>query len=76
MLKIEITNKISEKINEFQKKYGSSRTFIAYKMGISRQSLNALEKSDNPTIQMLERLAYVLQCDVKDLYQVNITEID
>jgi len=68
MIKVIVANKISEKINEFQKKYGSSRAFIADKIGISKQSLNALEKSDNPTIQSLEKIAYVLECKVEDLY--------
>lgn len=76
MVKIEVTNNITNKINDFQKKYGSSRTFIANKIGISRQSLNSLESADNPSIQMLERLAFVLECSVDELYQAIVTETD
>jgi DNA-binding XRE family transcriptional regulator len=73
-LLVNFDNKITEKIKEFQKKYGSSRTFIANKMGISRQSLNQLENSENPTIIMLLKLAHVLECQVTDLYNVEILE--
>lgn len=73
-ISVQFNNKITEKINEFQKKYGSSRTFLARRIGISRQSLNALENSDNPTIQMLVKLAEALECNVTDLYDVKICE--
>ena len=71
-MKIKITNKIEEKINEYQRKYGTSRTFIANKAGISRQNLNSLEKSENPTIQSLEKIAYALDCKITDLYECKI----
>jgi len=71
-VKIKITNKIEEKINEYQRKYGTSRTFIANKAGISRQNLNSLEKSENPTIQSLEKIAYALDCKITDLYECKI----
>jgi len=74
MIFIEVVfhNKIRDKINEYKKNNGTSRTFIANKMGISRQSLNSLEDSNNPTIQMLIKLAVVLDCEVKDLYNYDI----
>lgn len=71
-----ITNNITNKINEFQKQYGATRTFIANKAGITRQNLNSLEKSENPTIQSLARLAYALDCEIKDLYECKIIEDD
>jgi len=71
-MKIKITNKIEERINEYQAKYGTSRTFIANKAGVSRQNLNSLEKSDNPTIQSLEKIAYALDCKITDLYECKI----
>ena len=71
-MKIKITNKIEEKINEYQRKYGTSRTFIANKAGISRQNLNSLEKPENPTIQSLEKIAYALDCKITDLYECKI----
>jgi len=71
-MKIKITNKIEEKINEYQIQYGTTRTWIANKAGISRQNLNSLEKSDNPTIQSLERIAYAIKCKVTDLYDCKI----
>lgn len=73
-MKIKITNKIEDKITEYQVKYGSSRTWIANKAGISRQNLNSLENSDNPTIQSLARIAYALGCEITDLYECKIIE--
>jgi DNA-binding XRE family transcriptional regulator len=69
-------NKIRDKINEHKSKTGASRTFVAEKMGISRQSLNALEDSNNPTVQMLIKLAVVLGCKVDDLYSYDVFIVD
>jgi DNA-binding XRE family transcriptional regulator len=69
-------NKIRDKINEYKSKTGASRTFIADKMGISRQSLNALEDSNNPTMQMLIKLAVVIDCEVNDLYSYDAFIVD
>jgi DNA-binding XRE family transcriptional regulator len=76
MVRVMIVNRISEKIDEFQEKYGSSRTFVAKKAGISRQNLYILEKSDNPTIQSLVKIAYVLGCKTEDLYISKVVEDD
>jgi DNA-binding XRE family transcriptional regulator len=69
-------NKIRDKINEHKSKTGASRTWIADKMGISRQSLNALEDSNNPTMQMLIKLAVVIDCEVYDLYSYDAFIVD
>lgn len=71
-IRILFFNKIRDKINEHKSNTGASRTFVAEKMGISRQSLNALEDSSNPTIQMLIKVATVLGCDVDDLYSYKV----
>ena len=71
-MQVRITNKMSEKINEFQEINGATRTWIANKAGMSRQTLNSLEKSDNPTIQSLERIAFALKCKVTELYECKI----
>ena len=73
-MKIRIINKIEEKVNEYQVKTGATKTWIANKAGITRQNLNSLEKSDNPTVQSLERLAYVLGCKITDLYECKLID--
>lgn len=74
MVKVEIVNNITEKINEHKNQYGTTKSWVAEKMGISRQALNILINTKNPTIESLEKVAYVLKCDVKDLYKSTITE--
>lgn len=76
MMKILFVNKVKEKIEEFQKEYGSSKTWIANKAGMTRQTLNSLENVDNPTVQSLIRLAYALNCSVNDLYYFEIVDIE
>jgi DNA-binding XRE family transcriptional regulator len=67
-------NRVAEKIEEFQKKHGSSKTWIANKAGMSKQTLNSIENINNPTVQSLIRLAYVLNCKVEDLYSYDLYE--
>lgn len=67
-------SKITEKIEQFQEKYGSSKTWIANKAGMTRQNLNSIENVENPTIQSLIRIAYALDCNINDLYYFEIIE--
>jgi DNA-binding XRE family transcriptional regulator len=66
------TNCIPDKIEEYRKTHGSTKTWIANKAGISRQTLNSLETTDNPTIQVLYKLAYALDCKIGDLYKYDL----
>ena len=71
-LNITFNNNICNKIEEYRKNTGASRTWISEQIGISRQSLSALEDSSNPTILMLIRVAIVLGCEVTDLFTFTI----
>jgi DNA-binding Xre family transcriptional regulator len=72
MVKVTIINNIDKKINEHKKLYGTTKVWVAEQIGITRQSLNILINTKNPTIESLEKVAFVLKCDVKDLYECNI----
>ncbi len=74
VIKVKLKNNINDMLDKHKEEYGSSRTFIAEKMGISRQSLNSLAKSMNPTYLLLVKLAYILKCDVKNLIKTEIDE--
>jgi DNA-binding XRE family transcriptional regulator len=69
---INFENKISCKLEEYRKKTGGTKTWIAEQLGISKQSLSSLEGSDNPTLKTLIKLSYILKCDISDLYNVEI----
>ena len=71
-MKIKITNKIEDKINEYQKQTGSTKTFIASKMGMSPQRIYQLMKSDNMNIDVLAKFAIVLKCKLDDLVDYDI----
>jgi len=66
-MKIKITNKIEERINEYQKLYGSSRKWFADKMGMSSSRMYQLLKADNMNIDVLAKFAIVLECRLDDL---------
>jgi DNA-binding XRE family transcriptional regulator len=74
MIEVKIKNKIGEKLEEYQKQYGSSKTFIAKKLGVSKQTLNTICQSENPTIQTIAKMAVALNCPMEDLYEVEMYE--
>jgi len=65
---------ILEKVEEFQKNTGATKAWIARKLGVSSQRLYTILKSETLTLDVLLRIAYILKCDVKDLYTVQIDE--
>jgi len=73
-IKVEIINTIEAKINEHKRKFGTTKSWVANRIGVTRQSLNILFASKNPTIESLEKIAHVLKCDIKELYKSKITD--
>lgn len=71
-LEITIVNKIGEKIEKYQEVTGCTKAWLAEKIGVSRQTLNTIINSKNPTIETLHKIAYVLECNINDLYEVTI----
>lgn len=71
-LEITIVNKIGEKIEEYQEVTGCTKAWLAEKIGVSRQTLNTIINSNNPTVGTLHKVACVLECDITDLYEVTI----
>lgn len=49
-----------------------SKTFLASRAEMSRQTLNSLMVSENPTLESLIRIAIALQCDVDDLFEFEV----
>lgn len=74
MIEVRIVNKIEEKINEKKIVTGVTKSFIAEQIGISRQSLNILCKTPNPTIESLVKVSIAIGCDVTDLFEYEIVK--
>ena len=72
-MNIKITkNKIEDKINEYQVRTGSTKTWIATQLGISKQRLYAIFRADNMMIDVALKLSIFLGCDIKDLFEYDI----
>ena len=69
-----IVNKIEDKVNEYINLTGTSKVWVSMKMGISKQALYGLFKSPKPTIDNLEKMAYIIGCRVDELYSKEIIE--
>lgn len=76
MIKVKITNKIGYKITEYKNITGMTKVKMAERLGITKQGLDKMTQGKNPTIEVLERVAYVLDCDIKDLYDVEIEDTE
>lgn len=73
-MKIKITNKIEEKVNEYQVRTGSTKTWIAKQLGFSSQNLFASFKTSNPTIETLIKFSIFLNCNIMDLIEYSILD--
>lgn len=73
-MQIKITNKIEEKITEYQKKNGATRTWIAKRMGMSPQRMYQLMKSENMMLDVIIKVAIGLECKIDDLVDYEIIE--
>ena len=67
-------NKIEERINEYQKKTGATKTWISERLGITRQRLNQIIHADNMMLDVALKFAIFFNCDVKDLFEYTIDE--
>ena len=68
-ISIETKIKIKDMVEEYQKKTGVTKAFIAKRMGISRAALSEAFKSNNPRLETLIKFAICLGCEVEDLYE-------
>ena len=65
-------NKCSIKIEEYMKKTGVTKIWIAKEIGLTKQGLNGLEKSKNPQILNLIKLSTLLDCKIEELYSYEV----
>ena len=67
-ISVNIEVKIKDMVEEYQKKTGVNKAFIAKRLGLSRQALSEAFKSNNPRLETLIKFAICLGCKVEDLY--------
>lgn len=63
-------------IRETLKEKGISIKELAQKMGVTPSAISQLLANPNPSIQQLERIAYVIGVDVMDLFAQNFSYIN
>lgn len=73
-IKIQITNKIEYKIEEYIEKTGSSKKWIADQIGMSNQNLFQSFKAVNPTIETLVKFSIFLNCNIAELFEYAIID--
>ena len=74
MVQVKIINEIGDKIDEYRSKTGATKTWIAKKLGVSKQTLNTIIKSQNPTVATIIKLSVVLDCDISELFDMEIMQ--
>ena len=67
---------IGTNINHFRTQSGISLSELAERAGISKSYLSSIERNlkQNPSIQVIEKIALVLNVDLKTLLQVNLPD--
>lgn len=71
-IEIEFINNIENVIDEYIKKTGTTKIWLAEHIGMSKQNFYNLLKSPNPSIQNLLKISILCDCQVKDLYKYRI----
>ena len=71
-MQIKIKNNIEQKVNEYQNLHGSTKQWIAERVGISKSRMYQIFKSDDMMINVYIRFAIVLNCSLDDLIDFEI----
>lgn len=73
-MSIIITNKIEEKVNEYQRRTGASKKWIASQMGMSPQRMYSLFKADNMMLDVAYKFVVFLDCKIEDLFEYEVSK--
>ena len=73
-MKIEVNNKIRQKIKEHQNKYESSQVWIAEQLGISKQRLHQICGAENMMLDVAMKFAIFFDCKIDDLFDYTVVE--
>jgi DNA-binding XRE family transcriptional regulator len=75
-MQIKIINKIEEKIIKYQEKTGTSKVWIAKKLGISKARLYQICSADNMMLDVAMKFAIFFNCKLEDLFEYEIINGD
>ena len=67
-MRIKITNKIRDKITEYQRTTGASQVWIAQKMNISKSRLYQIGLADDMMLSVALRVAIFFKCPIEELF--------
>lgn len=60
---------MKNKIKEFRKRFGLRQEDLANRLGVTRQTINAIENNKyNPTLDLAMKLAKLLKTPVEDIF--------
>jgi DNA-binding XRE family transcriptional regulator len=76
IMQIKITNKIEEKVVEYQKRTGATKTWIAEQLGMSKQRMYSLFKADNMMLDVALKFAAFFKCKVEELFDYDVINSD
>lgn len=65
-------NRLEEMINEYKKRTGATKTWIAEQLEMSPQRMYQLFKADNMMVDIALKFSEFLECDVKDLFEYDV----
>jgi DNA-binding XRE family transcriptional regulator len=69
-VKVEIVNKIPFMVDEYIKRHGSTKTWLAKELGYnSKQAFEGAINSKNPTIETLAKFSSFFNCRIEDLVE-------
>jgi transcriptional regulator with XRE-family HTH domain len=69
-MQVKVLNKMPTMVDDYIKKYGSTKTFLAKRMGYkSKQAFESAMKSPNPTAETLLKFATFFNCKIDDLVE-------
>ena len=67
-------NNIEQKIEEYRIRTGATKTWVAEKLGMSKQRLYAIFKSENMMLDVAIKFSLFLNCDVIELVEYEVIE--
>jgi len=68
---------VKNRIKEMRGRFGLTQELLAEKVGVSRQTIIAIENGRyNPSLALAYRLARVFSCRIEDLFEFSAMEGD
>ncbi|HEY5588012.1 MAG TPA: hypothetical protein VIK86_03545 [Candidatus Paceibacterota bacterium] len=73
-MQIKLTNKIADRIEEYQANTGTTKIWICKQLGITKQRLHSICKADNIMLDLAFKIAYFLKTDIESLFECEVID--